>query len=51
VVAGYRRIGVLKSIGFTPGQVAASYIAQIGGLPSPGWRWEPWQAICGSHRC
>ena len=30
VVAGYRRIGVLKSIGFTPGQVAASYIAQIG---------------------
>jgi len=24
------RIGVLKSIGFTPGQVAASYIAQIG---------------------
>jgi putative ABC transport system permease protein len=30
VVAGYRRIGVLKSIGFTPGQVAASYLAQIG---------------------
>ncbi|HYB87805.1 MAG TPA: FtsX-like permease family protein [Streptosporangiaceae bacterium] len=33
VVAGYRRIGVLKSIGFTPGQVAASYLAQIG-LPT-----------------
>ena len=33
VVAGYRRIGLLKSIGFTPGQVAASYIAQIG-LPT-----------------
>jgi putative ABC transport system permease protein len=30
VVASGRRIGVLKSIGFTPGQVAASYIAQIG---------------------
>jgi putative ABC transport system permease protein len=30
VVAGYRRIGVLKSIGFTPSQVAAAYIAQIG---------------------
>jgi putative ABC transport system permease protein len=30
VVASYRRIGVLKSIGFTPGQVAAIYLAQIG---------------------
>jgi putative ABC transport system permease protein len=30
VVAGYRRIGVLKSIGFTPTQVAAAYIAQTG---------------------
>jgi putative ABC transport system permease protein len=30
VVASYRRIGVLKSIGFTPSQVAASYLAQIG---------------------
>jgi putative ABC transport system permease protein len=30
VVASYRRIGVLKSIGFTPWQVAASYLAQIG---------------------
>jgi putative ABC transport system permease protein len=28
VVAGYQRIGVLKSIGFTPGQVAAAYTAQ-----------------------
>ena len=25
VVAGYRRIGILKGIGFTPGQVAAAY--------------------------
>jgi putative ABC transport system permease protein len=33
VVAGYRRIGVLKSIGFTPLQVAATYLAQIG-LPA-----------------
>ena len=24
VVAGYRRIGILKSIGFTPGQVVAT---------------------------
>lgn len=30
VVAGYRRIGVLKSIGFTPAQVAATYTAQLG---------------------
>ncbi len=30
VVAGYRRIGVLKSIGFTPAQVAAAYLAQLG---------------------
>jgi putative ABC transport system permease protein len=30
VLAGYRRIGVLKSIGFTPLQVAAAYIAQTG---------------------
>jgi putative ABC transport system permease protein len=29
VVAGYRRIGVLKSIGFTPAQVVAAYAAQI----------------------
>jgi FtsX-like permease family len=30
VLAGYRRIGVLKSIGFTPAQVAATYLAQLG---------------------
>jgi putative ABC transport system permease protein len=30
VVAGFRRIGVLKSIGFTPTQVVASYVAQVG---------------------
>jgi len=29
VVASYRRIGVLKSIGFTPAQVTATYLAQI----------------------
>jgi putative ABC transport system permease protein len=28
VVAGYRRIGVLKSIGFTPRQIAAAYVGQ-----------------------
>jgi len=28
VVAGYHRIGVLKSIGFTPGQVIAAYAGQ-----------------------
>ncbi|HTS95780.1 MAG TPA: FtsX-like permease family protein [Streptosporangiaceae bacterium] len=28
VTAGYRRIGVLKSIGFTPGQVVAAYTGQ-----------------------
>ena len=30
VVAGYRRIGVLKCIGFTPAQVAATYLGQLG---------------------
>jgi putative ABC transport system permease protein len=30
VVAGYRRIGVLKSIGFTPAQVVTAYVAQAG---------------------
>ncbi|HVU76453.1 MAG TPA: FtsX-like permease family protein [Gaiellaceae bacterium] len=29
VVSGYRRIGILKSIGFTPVQVTAAYAAQI----------------------
>ena len=29
VVAGYRRIGILKSIGFTPSQVVAAYTGQI----------------------
>jgi putative ABC transport system permease protein len=33
VVSGYRRIGTLKSIGFTPLQVAAAYAAQVG-LPA-----------------
>ena len=30
VVASYRRIGVLKSIGFTPAQIATTYLVQIG---------------------
>ena len=29
VVSGYRRIGILKSIGFTPGQVVVAYTAQV----------------------
>ena len=29
VIASYRRIGVLKSVGFTPAQVTATYLAQI----------------------
>jgi putative ABC transport system permease protein len=29
VVSGYRRIGILKSIGFTPGQVVAACTAQV----------------------
>ena len=33
VVSGYRRIGILKSIGFTPLQVAVAYAAQVG-LPA-----------------
>jgi FtsX-like permease family len=30
VTADYRRIGVLKSIGFTPAQIAATYLTQLG---------------------
>src|SRR5262249_7875044 len=30
VVAGYRRIGVLKSIGVPPAQVVTAYVAQVG---------------------
>ena len=37
VVSGYRRIGILKSIGFTPGQVVAAYTAQVTGA-RPGRR-------------
>jgi putative ABC transport system permease protein len=33
VASGYRRIGILKSIGFTPLQVALAYAAQVG-LPA-----------------
>jgi putative ABC transport system permease protein len=33
VITSYRRIGVLKSIGFTPAQVTATYLAQIS-IPS-----------------
>jgi putative ABC transport system permease protein len=29
VVSGYQRIGVLKSIGFTPGQVVAAYAGTV----------------------
>jgi putative ABC transport system permease protein len=29
VVSGYRRIGILKSVGFTPLQIAAAYAAQV----------------------
>ena len=29
VIAGYHRIGILKSIGFTPGQVIATYTGQV----------------------
>jgi putative ABC transport system permease protein len=29
VIAGYHRIGILKSIGFTPAQVVAAYTAQV----------------------
>jgi putative ABC transport system permease protein len=30
VVAGYRRIGVLKSIGFSPAQVVVAYVVRVG---------------------
>ena len=37
VVAGTRRIGVLKSIGFSPGQVVASYLIQVAVPALAGW--------------
>jgi putative ABC transport system permease protein len=36
VVAGYRRIGILKSLGFTPAQVTIGYIARVGAPALPG---------------
>lgn len=36
VVSGYRRIGVLKSIGFTPGQVVAAYAGQAAAPAAAG---------------
>ncbi|WP_300612999.1 FtsX-like permease family protein, partial [Trebonia sp.] len=36
VVAGYHRIGVLKSVGLSPAQVVAVYLSRIG-----------WPAVCG----
>ena len=46
VIASYRRIGVLKSIGFTPGQVTAVYLAQIG---LPGLAGAVSGAVLGNH--
>ena len=46
VVASYRRTGVLKSIGFTPGQVMAVYLAQIG---LPALAGAATGAVLGSH--
>ena len=43
VVVGYRRIGVLKSIGFTPAQIAANYIVQTG-MPALAGGWQPVQS-------
>ena len=34
-IAGYHRIGILKSIGFTPGQVVAAYTGQVA-VPAVG---------------
>jgi putative ABC transport system permease protein len=36
VVAGYRRIGILKSLGFTPAQVTAGYTTRVGIPAVPG---------------
>ncbi|MEO3859736.1 FtsX-like permease family protein [Acrocarpospora sp. B8E8] len=36
VVAGYRSIGVLKALGYTPGQVVAVYAGQVLGSAGPG---------------
>ena len=30
VVAGYQRIGVLKSVGLTPAQVVLAYLSRVG---------------------
>ncbi len=51
VVAGYHRIGVLKSLGLTPAQVVVVYLSRVGwpAWPAawPGW----WRAICSRSRC
>ena len=47
VVAGVRRIGVLKSIGFTPLQVGAVYVAQAGFPAALGIVIGESPAICG----
>jgi hypothetical protein len=57
VVASYRRIGVLKSIGFTPAQIAATYLAQLG-IPALAGAvagtvvgWHPPRGPGGSRPC
>ena len=47
VVSGYRRIGILKSIGFTPGQVVAAYAGQVVGAG----RWSAASAAWCSGTC
>ena len=46
VVAGTRRIGVLKSIGFSPGQVVACYVLPGGGSRAGRLRSSAWS--CGN---
>ncbi len=46
VVSGYRRIGILKSIGFTPLQVAAAYAARSRCRRSSAASPASWSATC-----
>ena len=51
VVASYRRIGVLKSIGFTPAQIATTYLVQSGSRRSPERLPAQCWATDGSSHC
>jgi putative ABC transport system permease protein len=51
VVAGYQRIGVLKSIGLSPAQVVLAYLSRVGWPALAGCVAGWWPATCSRCRC